>query len=317
LISSGDKIMPYLKKTAIAAVIFLIMAACSVTAAMALEVPELTGRVNDYAGMLKPETVTSLEASLLELEKTDSTQIVVLTINSLEGEVLEQFSIKVAEKWKIAHKGRDNGAILLISKQDRKVRIEVGYGLEGRLTDLMSGRIISDIIVPAFKSGDYDTGVLQGVDAMIKTVRGEYTSENFRPQKAEKKSSGGIFAFLFIAFISSPADIGQKPHPGRSGRSGHTPWHGLLFLPLGIMLLFLIPAGFLLGLIVPLWPREPDATAADSAASAAGDSPPEAAEAASAAEAEVSEAADHREAGDSFMMENSTDIVKTQRSFLK
>jgi uncharacterized protein len=94
--------MHCLKKTAIAAAIFLVMAACFVPLSRALDVPELKDRVNDYAEMLKPGTVASLEASLEDLEKTDSTQIVVLTINSLEGEVLEQFSIRVAEKWRSA-----------------------------------------------------------------------------------------------------------------------------------------------------------------------------------------------------------------------
>jgi uncharacterized protein len=101
--------MPYLKRTIIRAAILLIMAACSITAAMALEAPELKGRVNDYAGMLKPETVASLEASLAELEKTDSTQVAILTIDSLEGEVLEQFSIRVAEKWQIGHRAATTG----------------------------------------------------------------------------------------------------------------------------------------------------------------------------------------------------------------
>jgi uncharacterized protein len=244
--------MHCLKKTAIAAAIFLIMAACFVPLLWALDVPELKGRVNDYGGMLKPETVASLEASLAELEKTDSTQVVVLTINSLEGEVLEQFSIRVAEKWKIGHSGRDNGAILLISKQDRKVRIEVGYGLEGKLTDLMSGRIISDIIVPAFKGGDFDAGVLLGVDAITKTVRGEFTSENFRPQKAEKKSSSGMIGFMFFAFIAITAILSAKKRIlGGIAGAAVLPAMAFFFLPLGIMLLLLIPAGFLLGLIVP------------------------------------------------------------------
>ncbi|MDH3828258.1 MAG: TPM domain-containing protein [Desulfobacterales bacterium] len=105
----------------------------------ALEVPALRTRVNDHAGMLSAATRQQLEDILSRLEQTDSTQIVVLTIPSLGGEVLEEFSLKVAEKWQIGQKGFDNGAILLIAKNDRKLRIEVGYGLEGSLTDLMAG----------------------------------------------------------------------------------------------------------------------------------------------------------------------------------
>ena len=99
----------------------------------ALEVPPLKGRVNDYAGILSSATTRQLEGILGDLEKTDSTQIAVLTIPSLEGEVLEQFSIKVADQWKIGRADFDNGAILLIALKERKIRIEVGYGLEGSL----------------------------------------------------------------------------------------------------------------------------------------------------------------------------------------
>jgi uncharacterized protein len=179
--------------------------AALVQPALALKLPPLQARVNDYAGMLSQGTVRQLEHLLQAFEQRESTQIVVLTIPSLEGEVLEEFSIRVAEQWKIGHKGLDNGAILLISRADRKVRIEVGYGLEGRLTDLMAGRIISGIIVPEFKAGRFDQGVLNGVQAMIDTVRGEFKAEH-------RKDSRGIgsrdlidvipllFLFGFIVF---------------------------------------------------------------------------------------------------------------------
>ncbi len=102
---------------------------------------------------------SSAEATIVQkleaLEASDSTQVAVLTIPSLEGEDLEGFSIRVAEAWKIGTKENDNGAILLVSRDDREVRLEVGYGLEGKLTDLMSGRIVDQIIVPNFKAGRY------------------------------------------------------------------------------------------------------------------------------------------------------------------
>ena len=125
--------------------LFLIILGVSISAS-ALDVPQLTGRVNDYAAMLSPEAKTSIENKLVNLEKSDSTQIVVLTIPSLEGDALEDFSIRVAEKWRIGQAKIDNGAILLIVKNDRKIRIEVGRGLEGKLTDLKSRRVISENI---------------------------------------------------------------------------------------------------------------------------------------------------------------------------
>jgi uncharacterized protein len=174
-------------------------------AVLALNVPPLRARVNDYAGMLSQGVVRQLELLLEGFEQKESTQIVVLTIPSLEGEVLEEFSIRVAEQWKIGHKGLDNGAILLISRADRKLRIEVGYGLEGRLTDLMAGRIISGIIVPEFKAGHFDQGVLNGVQAMIDVVRGEFKAED---RKVSRRVGSRdlihviplLFLFVFIVF---------------------------------------------------------------------------------------------------------------------
>jgi len=109
---------------------------------------------------------------------------VVLIVPSLEGDALEDFSMRVAEQWKIGHKGLDNGAILLISKADRKVRIEVGYGLEGRLTDLAAGRIIREAILPAFRAGRFDQGG-ERVQAMIDSVRGEFKAD-------DRRGAGGL-----------------------------------------------------------------------------------------------------------------------------
>ncbi|HOI17350.1 MAG TPA: TPM domain-containing protein, partial [Geobacteraceae bacterium] len=142
----------------------------------ALDVPPLRAHVNDTAGMLSSAAEQKLEQELTAFEKSDSTQIAVLTIPSLEGESLEDYSIKVAEAWKIGQKGKDNGAILLIAKQERKIRIEVGRGLEGKLTDLLSGRIIRGEIAPRFKAGDFDGGVSAGVGAIMAAVKGEYTA---------------------------------------------------------------------------------------------------------------------------------------------
>ena len=129
--------------------------------------PQLNGRVDDYAGVLSAPTKKQLEAVLADLEKTDATQSMVLTLSSVEGENLEQFSIRVAETWKIGQKGLDNGAILLVALKERKIRIEVGYGLEGRLTDLVTDRIIRNVIVPHFKTGNFDQGIADGVAAWI------------------------------------------------------------------------------------------------------------------------------------------------------
>jgi len=168
--------------------------------AFGLEVPRLSGRVNDLAGMISPPARAALEAELADLERTDSTQVVVLTVTSLDGDVLEEFSIRVADAWKIGRKGKDNGVLLIVSKQDRKMRIEVGRGLQGVLTDLQAGRIIDGVIKPRFKQGRFDDGFLEGTRAIIAATRGEYQTE---PQR--QGARGNFFEpLLFLAVVILP-----------------------------------------------------------------------------------------------------------------
>ncbi|MBI5471038.1 MAG: TPM domain-containing protein [Ignavibacteriae bacterium] len=155
----------------------LLLALSLALVAYSKEVHYLSSRVNDYAGILSPECIQRLEQTLKSHEDSTSNQVVVLTVESLEGEVLEEYSIKVVDQWKLGTKKNDNGVLLLIAKDDRKVRIEVGNGLEGSLTDLISGAIIRHEIVPAFKDGDYDGGVEHGVDAILKAIKNEYQVE--------------------------------------------------------------------------------------------------------------------------------------------
>src|SRR5574342_289209 len=117
--------------------IFLIvlLVLCLPLGAHSLDVPRLQGYVNDYAGMISPPARSKIEETLKAFEQSDSTQIVILTVPSLEGENIEEFGIKVGETWKIGQRGKDNGILFIVSKQERKIRIEVGYGLEGKLTD--------------------------------------------------------------------------------------------------------------------------------------------------------------------------------------
>ncbi len=140
---------------------------------LARDVPYLSGRVNDTAGMITAEVRDRLETKLANFEKQTGAQVAVLTIGSLDGEVLEDYSLKVAQTWKLGHKGVDDGVLLLIAKDDRKMRIEVGYGLEGKLTDAQCRRILDDVVRPAFRSGDFGGGVEAGVDAITGTIQGK------------------------------------------------------------------------------------------------------------------------------------------------
>lgn len=194
----------------------LLLLVCS--SAAALNIPQPTGYVNDKARIISPTVELKLEQFLKDFEKSDSTQITVLTIPNLDGEVLEEYSLKVLEKWKIGQKGLDNGALLLIAKAERKIRIEVGYGLEGRLTDLLAGRIIDNEISPKFKQGDFDGGIVSGVVSVAEAVRGEYTGTG-RTGGDKKKSNpfGLIFLFFFLGPLLSRI---RNKNSGRTRRSG-------------------------------------------------------------------------------------------------
>ncbi|MGD2270767.1 MAG: TPM domain-containing protein [Desulfobacterales bacterium] len=212
---------------------------------LALEVPQLKGRVNDYAGMLSAHTERRLDETLRRLEQTDSTQIVVFTIPSLQGENLEAFSIRVAEQWEIGQKGLDNGAILLIAKKERKIRIEVGYGLEGRLTDLVSGQVIRNVIVPQFRAGNIDQGVMDGVQAMIAVVHGEFTAATKTKTREGRKTGShpGIFSLVF--FVALINMLGRLRRPLGAATGGLLfPIIGAMFFNLGLIwILALIPLG--------------------------------------------------------------------------
>ncbi len=141
-------------------------------------VPPLTARVTDLTGTLSGEAVTRIEAKLADLEAKKGSQIAVLIVPTTQPEDIDQFGIRVEDAWKLGRKGVDDGAYLIVAKNDRRVRIEVGYGLEGALPDAIANRIITETITPHFKLGDYDGGVEAGVDQMISVVNGEPLAGN-------------------------------------------------------------------------------------------------------------------------------------------
>jgi len=160
-------------RAALAGGVSLWAAVAAGAAAAAKDVPYLSGRVVDEAGLLSAAARQRIEAALAACERQTGDQVAVLAVPSLGGEPLEEYSIKVAQTWKLGQKGKDNGVLLLIARDDRKMRIEVGYGLEGTLTDLQSREILDDIIRPRFREGDFDGGVERGVDGILKVLRGE------------------------------------------------------------------------------------------------------------------------------------------------
>ncbi len=163
-------------------------------------VPPLTGRVVDLTGTLSGAAVTRIEAKLADLEAHKGSQIAVLMVATTQPEDIEQFGIRVAEQWKLGRKGVDDGAILLIAKDDRRVRIEVGYGLEGALPDVTASRIIGDTIAPLFKQGNYDGGVEAGVDRMIAVVNGESLPAP-DPKWEPKPNIGNYLPMLLVVVV--------------------------------------------------------------------------------------------------------------------
>jgi uncharacterized protein len=179
----------------------LLFWACSALALVA--VPPLTGRVVDQTGTLSAGDIASLTQTLKDLETRKGSQVAVLIVPTTDGEAMEQFSLRVAEAWKIGRKKIDDGALLVIAKNDRRLRIEVGYGLEGALTDATTKRIIDEDITPKFKSGDFAGGVVSGVNRMIGVVNGEKLPEPEPPHWQTPGLSDYIDPFnpLVLVFV--------------------------------------------------------------------------------------------------------------------
>ncbi len=156
-----------------AAIVAALLLAFAFPASADVAVPQLTGRVVDQTGTLSSADIAALSQKLQDFENRKGTQIAVLIVPTTQPETIEQFSIRVAEAWKIGRKKVDDGAILVVAKNDRRLRIEVGYGLEGALTDVTSRRIIDEDITPKFRSGDFAAGVGAGVDRMMRVIDGE------------------------------------------------------------------------------------------------------------------------------------------------
>src|SRR5689334_11249289 len=179
-------------------------------------VPQLTGRVVDQTGTLSSGDIAQLTQTLADLERRKGSQIAVLIVPTTDGEAIEPFSLRVAEAWKIGRKKVDDGALLVVAKNDRRLRIEVGYGLEGALTDVTTKRIIDEVITPKFKSGDFAGGISAGVDRMVRVAEGEKLPEPEPPHWQDTGFLNGIdpfnpfvLAFVFIVGGALRAALGR------------------------------------------------------------------------------------------------------------
>jgi uncharacterized protein len=191
------------------ALLFALLLCWPLAASADVAVPPLSGRVVDQTGTLSASDIAALTQKLRDLETRKGSQVAVLIVPTTQPETIEQFSIRAAEAWKIGRKKIDDGALLVVAKDDRKLRIEVGYGLEGALTDVTARRIIDEIIVPHFRTGDFAGGISAGVDRIIRVADGEPLPAP-QPEATHGADSGlvdlffspfGLFAYAAIAGI--------------------------------------------------------------------------------------------------------------------
>lgn len=177
-----------------------------------VSIPKLERRVTDLTSTLSAAEINTLESKLQAFEQAKGSQIAVLILSTTKPEEIEQYSIRVAEEWKIGREKIDDGAILIVAKDDRKVRIEVGYGLEGAIPDIYAKRIVENVILPSFRNGDFDGGVEGGVNAIIDLASGEdlpAVTQTSTPSKKQNRKFG-LFAVLILFFILSAIGKGVK-----------------------------------------------------------------------------------------------------------
>lgn len=203
--------------------LLLALALLTPGAVLAREVPALRAHVNDTADMLSAEAEQKLEQRLNAYEQRSQHQFALLTIDSLDGDSLEDFSIRTVEAWKLGHKGKDDGLLLLIVKNDRKLRIEVGYGLEGDVTDAFSARVIRNVLTPALRAGKAEQGIDQAFSVLMQKASGEAVPDAAVAPPAKRRQSGGggapLFVFVLLVLVVLPFLL-SRGGMGRGSRTG-------------------------------------------------------------------------------------------------
>jgi uncharacterized protein len=165
--------------------------------------PTLTGRVVDNANLLSPASEQNLTQLLAEHEKQTTNQVVVVTVPTLDGRQIEEYGYKLGRHWGIGQKGKNNGVLFIIAPNDRQTRIEVGYGLEGTLTDALNSQIIQTIVLPKFRSSDFEGGVVDGTTAIVSVLSGKQVSfpANYQPQQHDSSMPDWVIILIVMFFI--------------------------------------------------------------------------------------------------------------------
>jgi uncharacterized protein len=193
--------LPFVRKLSLAAILLVCFAGAEGALAQEITFPSLTGRVVDEAGLLDAAKRTEIEAKLAALEEKTTDQLVVVTVRSLQGRTIEEYGYRLGRAWAIGQKDKNNGVLLIVAPNERKVRVEVGYGLEGTLPDAISNLIIQNVILPRFKANDYPGGIASGVDEIIKVLSGEGGAWK---QPVEPKKNNSTTTLLGIVSLLAP-----------------------------------------------------------------------------------------------------------------
>jgi uncharacterized protein len=199
--------LPFVHRLSLAATLLVFFTGAEGALAQEITFPSLTGRVVDEAGLLDAAKRTEIEAKLAALEEKTTNQLVVVTVRSLGGRTIEEYGYRLGRAWAIGQKDKNNGALLIVAPNERKVRIEVGYGLEGALPDAISNLIIQNVILPRFKANDYPGGIANGVDEIIKVISGEGEPKPPAEPKQNHTTLIGLFWLAMPFLFSGPGLI--------------------------------------------------------------------------------------------------------------
>src|SRR5580658_3445732 len=230
----GSRVARLAAAASLTAALFLYLA----TLVFALDFPPLTGRVVDQAGVINAQTRGNLETKLKDLEDKSGIQLVVATVKSLQGSDIETYANQLFRLWKLGHAQKNNGVLLLVAPNEHKVRIEVGYGLEGTLTDALSSVIIASAIIPRFKTNDYSGGIERGVDGIISVLSGDSAERQPKvdvrsddPSQAYGLLFPALFLILIIFFVIYLIRNADSPGPGGSAGSRRRGSSPPIFVP--------------------------------------------------------------------------------------
>jgi len=200
----------------------LLLAALPLAPAPAeVQVPENDGWVTDLAGLLTPDQEAGLESRLDAYQRGSGHDLAVLTVPSLEGESIERLALETSRAWKLGREGENDGALFVVARDDREMRIEVGRGLEGTLTDSICGRIIREIAAPAFRKGDYHLGIAGAIDALQRTIGGESIFATGEAGRAARGIGAALGTLFFVLLMLGVLGRGRR---GGGGLGGILPW---------------------------------------------------------------------------------------------